>query len=61
MAGVTSAGPQIDGEAEHSAIDGDIRPVEDREVDRFERQKIDHITQAPAIETVAQGPAKERR
>mgnify|MGYP000656704911 CR=1 FL=1 len=60
-AAVTPACDEVDGKAEHSEIDGDICSVEDREIDRLERQKIHHVPQTPTIKTIAQGSAQKRR
>ena len=45
--------PEVHSEADHGEIDGDISRIEDREVDRNKGQKIDHIAEPPAVQSIA--------
>ena len=55
----TAVEPEIKNEAEQRQIDGDIRTVEDREINRDECQKINHIPQSPAVDSIAEGAPKQ--
>ncbi len=55
-----SIGESVDGEAENGQIDGDIRPIEDGELDRHKFQKIGDMTEPPAVDAIADGSPEQQ-